>query len=168
MLRANGAADDRLHGAVDPTKVAVAGLSLGGATTLLAAYDDCCADTRYKAAVAMSPIGITVQQGGVAGSIGGTPPILLMHGTADPVLPYSGSEALFAASKPGTDFVTLNDAVHAAPYEDDPSAHDQFVIDATVADLDAVLDYHPGSTVSGRDRFLEVVGAASNVKIASK
>lgn len=122
-------ADDPAHGRFDPKRLVVAGLSLGGATALLAGYHDCCRDTRYRAVMAFSPYRFPMETGQYR--IDGSPPLLLIHGDADAVLPYDASKALFASTTHGIDFITLKGGRHSPPYEDSQSPFDDLVIEVT-------------------------------------
>lgn len=78
--------------AADPERIVVTGHSLGGMTALAVGFNSCCADNRVDAVVAVAGR-LATFPGGTYHS--GTVPVLLVHGSADDVVPYAGSgEAL--------------------------------------------------------------------------
>jgi predicted dienelactone hydrolase len=89
--------------------VAVAGHSLGAATTLAAAYLSCCRDSRIKAVVSMSGVLAPFR-----GTFAGSPPIplLLLHGDQDKTVPLQASKDAFASLRGPRYFVTLHGADH--------------------------------------------------------
>ena len=130
-----GSADpaDPLHGHIDPDALAVAGLSLGGGTALLASYSGCCPGLTPSVVLAFSPVPFATDQAPDAA------PLFLMHGQKDTTLPYSGSRDYFDTAKNRRWLVTMPDAGHAAPYEDDPSAQDDLVQTVSIDVLDQFL-----------------------------
>jgi predicted dienelactone hydrolase len=125
-----------LSGKVDAQHVGMSGLSLGGATTYGAAFNDCCRDSHVKAAIIMS--GIKVPFHDEPFHFAGTP-ILIMHGTDDPQIPYRTAPEAYQAAAPPKYFVTLIGAGHAPPYEDAPDPHDRVVEQVTLDFWNAYL-----------------------------
>jgi predicted dienelactone hydrolase len=113
---------------VDASRVGVSGLSLGGATTYGVAFNSCCRDPHIRAAIIMS--GIKLPFGTGTYHFAGTP-VLIFHGTADPVIPYKTAPPAYAAAAPPKYFVSLLGAGHAPPYENTPDPHDALVIKVT-------------------------------------
>ena len=110
-LLARGATPTELLGGLpDPERVGLAGTSLGGFTTLLAAYDPDELDPRVRAVVAMAAVSCFVparsfDQPG--------PPLLVLHGDADALIEYqSQALPLFAAARPPKVLVTLARGTH--------------------------------------------------------
>ena len=117
-----------LAGKIDAGHIGLSGLSLGGATAYGFGFNPCCRDERIKAVVIMS---------GIELPFGNRPdvfdkPILIFHGTADPVIPYSTAVDVYASAAPPKYFVTLRGAGHAPPYENTPDPHDAIVIASTL------------------------------------
>jgi dienelactone hydrolase len=133
-----------LSGKIDPAHVGVSGLSLGGATTYGVAFNACCRDDHIKAAIIMS--GIKLPFGNAAYHFEGTP-VLIFHGTNDPLIPYSTAPTAYASAARPKYFVTLVGAGHAAQYEDTPDPHDDVVTKAT---LDFWNAYLRGDTAAPR------------------
>lgn len=153
-LRARDTGGRRLF---DGTRVALAGLSLGGGTVLRAAYTACCPGLRPELVIAFSPVPFATEQAAAAA------PLLLVHGTADATLAYRGSVDLFETAPNRRWLVTLDGAGHAAPYEDSPSAHDELVRTITVDFLDEYLR----DEVQGVSRATTAIEASANATIRS-
>jgi dienelactone hydrolase len=117
-----------LTGKIDTHHIGLSGLSLGGATAYGYGFNTCCHDPRIAAVIIMS---------GIKLPFGNHPyvfdkPILIFHGTADPVIPYSTAGPVYASVAPPKYFVTLHGAGHAPQYEDTPDPHDGVVIAVTL------------------------------------
>ena len=82
-----------LSGLVDPQAIGAAGHSNGAITTLGLVANTCCHDHRVKAAVVMA--GAPEAFPGGQYDLAQAPPLLLVHGTADALVPYSGAVAAF-------------------------------------------------------------------------
>jgi dienelactone hydrolase len=140
---------DRTHGSplfgkIAEHRIGMSGLSLGGVTTYGAAFNTCCEDKRVTAAIIMS--GIELPFG--TGHFIFDKPIMIMHGTADPVIPYNSAVTAYAGIQAGRTvpkfFVSLLGAGHAPPYEDTPDPHDAVVTRATIDFWNAYLGHkHP-------------------------
>ncbi len=118
-----------LSGKIDADHVGMSGLSLGGATAYGAAFNDCCRDAHVDAAIIMSGIKLPFDdhQYHFAGT-----PVLIMHGTNDPLIPFNTARTAYAEAAPPKYFVTLIGAGHAAAYEDTPDVHDRVVEKVTL------------------------------------
>jgi predicted dienelactone hydrolase len=125
---------------IDASRVGVSGLSLGGATTYGVAFNSCCRDPHIRAAIIMS--GIELPFGNGTYHFAGTP-VLIFHGTADPVIAYKNAPPTYAAAAAPKYFVTLIGAGHAPPYEDTPDPHDALVIKVTSDFWNTYLGGHP-------------------------
>jgi fermentation-respiration switch protein FrsA (DUF1100 family) len=66
-------------------------------------------------------------------------PILIFHGTADPLIPYKTAPDAYKAAAAPKYFVSLIGAGHAPPYENTPDPHDALVIKVTSDFWDAYL-----------------------------
>jgi len=120
-----------LEGLIDPGRLGISGLSLGGATTYAKLFHPCCVDARFRSAVLMSAF-LYPQPGGEF-TFDRPFPVLVFAGTADTAIPYQTQ--LEAVSKlPGPTWtVTLTDGNHSWPFENTPSPHDQVVVDTSLA-----------------------------------
>ena len=124
-----------LAGKIDTHHIGLSGLSLGGATAYGFGFNTCCHDPRITAVIIMS---------GIKLPFGSHPyvfdkPILIFHGTADPVIKYSTAGPVYAAAASPKYFVTLIGAGHAPSYENTPDPHDGVVIASTLDFWNAYL-----------------------------
>jgi len=93
VLQASARSNGLLAGLVDPTQIGAAGHSLGGITTLGLAANTCCHDLRVKAAIVFSGDSEGFPHGRF--DYAHAPPMMFVHGTADPVVPYESSVDAF-------------------------------------------------------------------------
>jgi dienelactone hydrolase len=97
---------------IDPSKIGVAGMSLGGMTVYGLISHTCCQDGRIRAAVVMAgvhddfPDGTYVHQ---------TMPVLLIQGDAD--VGYHHSRDAYPQLAPPKWFITLHGERHSPPFE---------------------------------------------------
>jgi fermentation-respiration switch protein FrsA (DUF1100 family) len=104
-----------LGGIIDPQRIGASGHSFGGSTTYALGYSTCCRDRRVKAAIAMSACAGVVQDPG--GYFRDNPiPLLILHGDADPIVPYQHALEAFAAAKPPKFGLTFVGAGHVEPF----------------------------------------------------
>ena len=89
-------------------RIGAAGHSLGAVTSLAVAVNSCCRDRRIDAAVAWAGLQLPFT-GGSYFSVP-TPPLLLVHGTADPT--YPASVNIYRQASPPKAFVTLVNGPH--------------------------------------------------------
>jgi dienelactone hydrolase len=130
--------DKQVGGAVDAKRIGAAGHSLGGITTYGLAYSPCCRDKRIKAAIPMS---------GFAGVVepidqyvwNGQPPLLALHGDADPTVPYVSDTNTFAWAKPPKFLVTFPGAGHVFPFLGGDTEQAKVLKQSTVDFLDRYL-----------------------------
>jgi pimeloyl-ACP methyl ester carboxylesterase len=85
MIARSKQVDNLLYGRVDADRIAAVGLSLGGLTTELAAFDPHLKDPRIRAAISMAgPSQFLTQEFFAGNSI----PFMYIGGTADAIVPY--------------------------------------------------------------------------------
>ena len=136
VLSAAAGTTGTLSGLVDPTEVGVAGHSNGGVTTLGLIANTCCHDPRVKAAIVMAGTTIGIPGGTV--EYKDTPPVLLVHGTADQLIPYRSAPIVYDAIKGPKGLLTISGGSHqSAAGLVSPSARN--VIRATTDFFDAYL-----------------------------
>jgi len=110
ILKRNADPADSMHNTIDPGKIAVAGVSLGGLTTTLAAFHHKLRDPRISAAISTAGPASIFTADFFAGS---SLPFLMIYGDGDAIVPYK-ENALPALQKyPGSILVTLKNASHA-------------------------------------------------------
>jgi pimeloyl-ACP methyl ester carboxylesterase len=66
-------------------------------------------------------------------------PLLVVHGTADPRVPYDQGRRAFDEWRGPKSFLTLLDALHSAHVEDPDSPHGDVVIEGTTLFWDAIV-----------------------------
>lgn len=118
MLRLDHTRGDPLRHVIDDRDIGVAGHSLGAITTLGVAANTCCQDRRVDAAVSFSGIELFPNGKWFAQP---TPPLLLVHGTADGTVPYGASVTIYGQAPAPKAFLTLTGAPHTpfrAPWLD--------------------------------------------------
>lgn len=139
MLRLNEEEGSVVAGRIDPDRIGVGGLSLGGITTLGVTYNACCRDERVDGAVVMA--GLQYPFPGAYEIV--DVPLLLFHGDADPVLPYDSSVDTFAVASPPKFFVTILGGGHSQPFEDVEDPADEMVRSVSVDFWDLYLRDDP-------------------------
>jgi dienelactone hydrolase len=118
LLALNAAPGDFFSGRLNPRQVAAAGQSDGGDTVAALAASTCCQDHRLKAAAILSGAQWPPMPGRYF--TGGTPPMLFVQGSADPVNPPSASLQLYRADRAGPRYyLDLAGASHMVPYSGD-------------------------------------------------
>lgn len=110
VLQRNEDPADPLHQTIDPQRIAVAGVSLGGMTSTLAAYHRKVRDPRITAAISIAGPGTMFTEHYFAGS---PVPYLMIYGDGDAIIPYDRNAAPLPARFPGSTLVTLRHASHA-------------------------------------------------------
>jgi dienelactone hydrolase len=108
---------NRLYHAINDHRIGAGGLSLGGLTTYLLAYDPCCRDARLDAVAVLDGIRPNV-------ALDGHAPLLIAHSDTDPVIPYSTARAAYDGAAAPVWLVTFHGASHASQWEDDVTPYD--------------------------------------------
>lgn len=156
-----------LYGLIDPERIGAAGHSNGAITTYGFVYSDCCTDTRIRAAIAMS---------GIAGIVDDTPyfqgkntPLFILHGNADPVVPYSASQQAYDEAKAPKLFLTFLGAGHIQPFAGAQGVQGTALLDSTTdfwdrylkGDRSALAKLRKAATVPNQTTFEEDTGAST-------
>ena len=107
-----------LSGLIDPKEIGAAGHSNGAVTILGLVANTCCYDSKVKAAVVMA--GTT--EGFPPGhyDFSEAPPLLLVHGTADELIPYRSAPLIYNESRGPKGLLTLKGGSHGAAGGQDP------------------------------------------------
>lgn len=117
LLRRSAARRGPLAGRIDARRIAVAGHSDGGETALAVAYDPPFRDPRVRAAVLLS--GAQIPGGGAFTVPSRSPPLLVVQGTGDTIVPPSSAFSFYAAARPPKFLLELLGAPHLSPYTTD-------------------------------------------------
>ncbi len=140
-------ASDQYAAAIDPERIGVSGLSLGGGTVYGLVWNTCCRDERIDAAIVMSSLRFPFE-----GEFGTNDiPVMILHGDADPALRYDEAVISYEESAAPKWFVQLVGGSHASPYEDDQSPHDELVVTVTLDFWAGTL----GADASALDRIAD-------------
>ena len=118
VLAASRASSGTLAGLVNPDEIGAAGHSNGAVTTLGLVANTCCYDSAVKAALVMA--GTT--EGFPPGhyDFSKAPPLLLVHGTADQLIPYRSAPLIYNLARGPKGLLTLVGGSHDAAGGLDP------------------------------------------------
>ena len=109
LLLRNGDSADELYGVIDAERIGVAGLSLGGLTTTLAAFHRDLRDDRIKAAASIAgPASMFSEQFFETTDA----PFLMIAGTTDGIVPYGPNAAPIPELDDNAILVSLEDGSH--------------------------------------------------------
>ena len=109
LLRWNDDPTHEFSGAIDPERIGVMGLSLGGMTSTLAAFHPDLRDDRISAAVSIAGPSAMFTPGFFETA---DVPFLMIAGDADAVVPYAENAASLVARAPRSGLVTLKNGSH--------------------------------------------------------
>ena len=107
-----------LSGLVNPEEIGAAGHSNGAVTTLGLVANTCCFDPRVKAAVVMAGTSEGFPPGHYDFST--APPLFLVHGTADQLIPYRSAPLIYNQARGPKGLLTLEGGSHDAAGGQDP------------------------------------------------
>ncbi len=110
VLNASAGTNNVLSGLVDPQDIGAAGHSNGAITVLGLVANTCCRDPRVKAAVVMAGDEVPFPTGTY--ETANAPPLLLVHGTADELLPYSLAIGMFNSARGPKGLLTIKGGSH--------------------------------------------------------
>ena len=149
-------ADPALGAVIDAERIGASGLSLGGGTVYGLVWHDCCRDDRIDAAIVMSSLRFPFDGDYGTNDV----PVLILHGDADPALPYDDAVESYDDSAEPKWFIRLLGGGHAEPYENAKSPHDAVVTEVT-------LEFWRG-TIGGDDAALDHIEFDGNVEGVSE
>ncbi len=146
LIDSLGAIRAPLEARIDIERIGVVGHSLGGATVLALTRRPCCTDPRIRASAVVAPVTALVEAffGGYPEPAG--PPLLVVNGREDPVVPPDVSRELYATVIGPRALLVLNAASHSDLIED---FGPEELLAPTAELLRAHFDRHLGA---GRDR----------------
>ena len=109
LLAWSNTVEHRFADCIDPQRIGVAGLSLGGMTTTLLAFHPQFRDSRIRAAISIAgPVGIFGKQFFSAPA----PPFMMIAGDIDAMVDYSQNAAQLRTWVPGATRVTVRGGSH--------------------------------------------------------
>jgi hypothetical protein len=150
VLEASEQRDSPLAGLVATAPVGLAGHSLGGITTLGAAAHSCCLDERIGAAIPMAGDPLSFPEGRF--TYRDAPPLLLVHGTEDDLVPYDASVDVFNRARSPKGLVTIPGGDHGAPIAPTGPAFESIVA--------ATTDFFDGYVKGDRPARRRIAGHA--------
>ena len=146
-----------LEGAIDPARIAVTGHSDGGETALAVAYDPRYRDRRVRAAIILA--GAELPHMGAFPH--GSPPLLAIQGTADPINPPESTYGFFRSAPAPKFLLRLLGASHLPPFtEQEPELG--IVERVTIAFLDRYLGHGTLATLLSAARDPGRTGFTAN------
>ena len=145
LLRMSSATTGPYSGLVDPARIGAAGHSAGGVTVLGAVFNTCCVDRRIRAGVVMAADAPPCPGGTYFTGI--RTPLLVVHGLADPTVPFAEGRRIFDGALPPKWMLAVPasevpSADHARPYvgtENRPLPDTRLVMATTLGFLDRYL-----------------------------
>jgi dienelactone hydrolase len=146
-----------LYKMVDPKHIGAAGHSNGAITTYGLVYSECCTDKRIRAAVAMSGVAAIVDDEYFKGK---NTPLLILHGDADPLVPYSAAQSAFKSAKAPKFLLTFvggSGAQGEALFSSTTDFWDRYL----KGDRSALAQLREDANVPGATTFDENVGSGS-------
>jgi dienelactone hydrolase len=132
--------NSRLHGVLDPRRVAIAGQSDGGDVSLAVAANSCCRSSSVRAAMILSGAELAAFGGGYYTN--GSVPLLVTQGTEDPINPPECSAQLYDGAPQPKYYLSIAGAGHLPPYVS-PGPIRSGIIRLTTAFLNAYLKHGP-------------------------
>ena len=119
LLRLTSTGSGPYAGLVDPMRIGVAGHSAGGVTVLGVAFNTCCIDRRVRAGAVLAADAPPFRGGAFFTGI--RTPLLVVHGVADPTVPFDEGRRIFTDAMPPKMMLTVPasqtpSADHARPY----------------------------------------------------
>jgi dienelactone hydrolase len=124
-----------LRSRIDASRIAAAGLSLGGGTTWNLAEGTCCRDPRFRAAAMFDALYAPINGKFERNKI----PLLIAHIDTDASLPYATAKQAFAESASPKFLLTFHTGIHAEAYENTPSPHDRTAVRTSIDFFDLYL-----------------------------
>ena len=111
LLERSQRQDDTLSGLIDPERIGVMGVSLGGFTSTLLAYHPAMGDPRVDAAISIAgPSSLFTDRFFTSRSL----PFMMIGGTYDVLVPYETNAAPFQTKAPNAWLMSIEGGAHTA------------------------------------------------------
>jgi predicted dienelactone hydrolase len=154
LLQRNADPADTLYATIDPQRIAVAGTSLGGLTTLLATFHRQLRDPRIAAAISIAGPTSMFTDGFFSTS---DVPLLMVYGDADAIVPYNENATPVLQMYPASILVSLRDASHAG-FAQPASTLMRFIANPDVVGCRAVQEGLKDELAAQQDSFTAILG----------
>ena len=158
MLKRNADPVDVLFATIDPKKIAVAGTSLGGLTSILVTFHRQMRDPRIAASISIAGPTSMFTADFFSGS---DVPFLMIHGGGDVIVPYDENAAPVLQKNPGSILVTLRDASHAG-FAQPASTLMRFIANPDGIGCRAVKEGLKDELAGQQDQFMSLLGSAAD------
>lgn len=158
ILKRNGDPDDSLHNTIDPAKIAVAGVSLGGLTTTLVSFHRDLLDPRIAAAISIAGPASMFTADFFAGR---QIPYLLIYGDSDALVPYTDNALPAHQMSADSILVTLRNASHAG-FAQPASTLMRFIKNPDVVGCETVLAEVGDDLTKGNEELMAALGDAGD------
>jgi dienelactone hydrolase len=160
LVEQSDAGEGALGGRIDPERIGVAGLSLGGGTVYGVLGTGVAEEWGVDAAVVFAGAVFDAQEGQLDLEAS-TVPVLAFHGNGDPVVDHADGEAARDELGGPSWFVTLDRGDHVSAFMDVASPWDRVVVDMTLAFWSGTLGGEEGQL----DRLPDLVPAEGPVRV---
>jgi len=158
LLRRNGDNADALHDTIDPDRIAAAGVSLGGLTTMLATFHRRWHDPRIAAAISIAGPSSVFSPRFFSGR---DVPFLLIYGDSDAIVAYRDNAMPLLDKYPDSILVTLVGASHAG-FAQPASTLMRFMDNPDVVGCREVVDNLNPEISASNGEFLQALGDAED------
>lgn len=158
LLQRNTDPDDALYASIDPKKIAVAGTSLGGLTSILVTFHRQMRDPRIAAAISIAGPTSMFTTDYFNGS---TVPFLMIHGEGDAIVPYVDNATPVAQKYPAGILVSLRDASHAG-FAQPASTVMRFISNPDGVGCRAVLEGLEDELAAQNGQLMSLLGSAAD------
>jgi len=170
LVAASRAKDGPLAGLIDTKVIGVAGHSNGGITALGATANSCCRDERIQAVAVLSGAPAPYPDGKYRFSK--MPPLLVVHGTTDTLVPYDGMARTFNKARGPKVLLTVEGGDHGSSISVDGPAGASVL--ETITDFfagylrgdDAAIARLPDDAAAGATSILAATDPGSTEKVA--
>ncbi len=156
MLERNADPADTLHKTIDPERIAVAGVSLGGLTTTLATFHHSLRDPRIAAAISIAGPSSLFTADFYASA---ETPFLMIYGDSDAIVPYDVNAIPAHQAYPGSILVTLKQASHAG-FAQPASTIMRFIKNPDEVGCSTMQEEVTGDIDHQTEKFVELLGGA--------
>jgi len=158
LLARNSNRADPLYATIDPARIAVAGTSLGGLTSMLATFHPRMRDARIAAAISIAgPTSMLTDAFFATSHV----PFLVIFGDADVIVPYAANATAVLDKHPGVILVSLRNGSHAG-FAQPAATLMRFIANPDGIGCRAVLRGLEDELAGQRNTLMAVLGTAED------